>query len=37
MRTQDVIWLVFVVVLVALWLLLTFPSEISAFLALLAH
>ena len=37
MRTQDVIWLVFVAVVVALWLVLTFPSEIATFLALLPH
>ena len=37
MRTQDVIWLVFIAVVVALWLVLTFTSEISAFLALLPH
>jgi hypothetical protein len=37
MRTRDVYWLVIVAVVVALWLALTFPSEVSTFLTLLAH
>jgi hypothetical protein len=37
MRTQDVMWLVIVVVLVVLWLVLTFPSEVSTLLSILAH
>ena len=37
MRTQDVIWLVIVTVLVVLWLVLTFTSEVSALLTILAH
>ena len=37
MRTQDVLWLVIVTVLVVLWLVLTFPAEVSTFLTILAH
>ena len=37
MRTQDVMWLVIVTVLVGLWLALTFPSEVSTLLTILAH
>ncbi len=37
MRTQDVMWLVIVAVLVVLWLVLTFPSEVSTFLSILAY
>jgi hypothetical protein len=37
MRTQDVIWLVIVAVLVVLWLVFTFPSEVSTFMTILAH
>jgi len=37
MRTQDVMWLVIVTVLVGLWLVLTFPSAVSTLLTILAH